>query len=141
MQAGEHRPSRLIRPPGFVGLRFGLVRFQVLRAAPGTPRPEPGDRDAKRRQKLTGIIKGHLERFGYPRPWAKDETDAERTARLADLATLAGVSEIGTSGDLDTDELSAVADTLARMRDRPALDGMLAAVRDAMQDVEDSRDE
>ena len=79
--------------------------------------------------------------FGYPRPWAKDETDAERTARLADLATLAGVSEIGTSGDLDTGELSAVADTLARMRDRPALDGMLAAVREAMQDVEDSRDE
>ena len=110
-------------------------------AAPAGPDPEPGDRDAKRRQKLTGIIKGHLERLGYPRPYAKDETDAERTARLADLATLAGIAEIGTSSDLDPDELSAAADTLARMRDRAALDAMLAAIREAMQDVEDSRDE
>src|SRR6516225_3095444 len=137
-RAAGAAPSRGAQPlPPLPGEEApaGAAHQPAEPAAPAgpDPEPEPGGRDAKRRQKLTGIIKGHLERLGYPRPFARDETDAERTARLADLATLAGVSEIGTSGDLDTDEMSAVADTLARMRDRPALDGMLTAVREAMQ--------
>ena len=95
--------------------------------------PDPADRDAKRHQHLIGVIKGHLERLGYPRPFGKDETDDERTARLADLAAIAGVSEIGTVNDLDTDELSGIADLLSRPRTRDDLDDLLAAMRRARE--------
>ena len=89
-------------------------------------RPEFG---TERHRKLVGIIWQHLGRLGYP---GKDkETDEEKAQRLADVAALAGIAEIGSTSDLDLGELSAAADTLARCRDRGALDALLGAARQA----------
>jgi hypothetical protein len=89
---------------------------------------EPGEAaeyDTERHRKVAGIVWQHLQRLGYP---AKGkETDEEKRHRLADVAKLAGVSEIGSTNDLDLGELSAVADTLARCKNRKALDALLKA--------------
>lgn len=87
---------------------------------------EPGESaeyGTERHQKLVGVIWQHLQRLGYP---AKNkETDDESRQRLADIAALAGISEITSTSDLDTGELSKVADTLARCRNRAALKALL----------------
>ena len=44
---------------------------------------------------------------------------------------LAGTSELGSTNDLDEDELKAVADTLARCRNVEALKALLDAARKA----------
>jgi hypothetical protein len=86
------------------------------------------DQDERHRA-LVGIVWAHLTRLGYPAD--KDEDDEQRAARLADVATLAGVSEIGSTSDLDTGELSQVADTLSRCTNRARLKGLLDAARRA----------
>ena len=96
---------------------------------------EPGEAaefGTERHQKLIGIVWAHLKRLGYPDD--KDEDDGQRVKRLADVATLAAVSEIGTTSDLDTGELSLVADTLSRCKNRKALDVLLGEARKAGDD-------
>jgi len=93
---------------------------------------EPGEAaeyGTERHQKVIGIVWAHLKRLGYPDD--KNEDDEQRARRLADVATLAHVSEIGTTGDLDLGELSQVADTLARCKNADALQALLDAARKA----------
>jgi hypothetical protein len=89
---------------------------------------EPGEAaeyGTERHKKVVGIVWAHLQRLGYPDD--SKESDEEKAARLADVAKLAGVSEIGSTNDLDLGELSQVADTLARCKNRAALDALLKA--------------
>jgi hypothetical protein len=99
---------------------------------PAAPEPaadlEPGEAaeyGTERHRKVVGIVWAHLQRLGYPGD--KNETDEDKAKRLADTAKLANVSEIGSTNDLDLGELSAVADTLARCKNRAALDALLKA--------------
>ena len=89
--------------------------------APG----EAAEYGTERHRKVVGIVWAHLQRLGYPND--ENETDEEKAKRLADTAKLASVSEIGSTSDLDLGELSTVADTLARCKDRKALDALLNA--------------
>lgn len=89
--------------------------------APG----EAAEYGTERHRKVVGIVWAHLQRLGYPGD--KDEDDEQKAKRLADTAKLAGVSEIGSTNDLDLGELSLVADTLARCKNRAALDALLKA--------------
>jgi len=89
---------------------------------------EPGEAaeyGTERHRKVVGIVWAHLQRLGYPSD--KNESDEEKAKRLADTAKLANVSEIGSTNDLDLGELSQVADTLARCKNRKALDALLKA--------------
>jgi hypothetical protein len=89
---------------------------------------EPGEAaeyGTERHRKVVGIVWAHLQRLGYPGD--KDENDEEKAKRLADTAKLAGVSEIGSTNDLDLGELSMVADTLAKCKNRDKLDALLKA--------------
>ena len=90
---------------------------------------EPGEAaeyGTERHRKLVGMVWQHLTtRFGYPRE--DQETDEDKIRRLADIATLAGVAEIGSTNDLDLGELSQVADTLARVKNVEALQALLNA--------------
>jgi hypothetical protein len=87
--------------------------------APG----EAAEYDTERHAKVVGVIWQHLGRLGYP---AKNkETDEEKARRLADVAKLARVAEIGSTSDLDLGELSLAADTLARCKNRDALGKLL----------------
>jgi hypothetical protein len=89
--------------------------------APG----EAAEFGTERHRNLIGIVRKSLVRFGYPN--VKDETDEQRAARLEVTAKLAGVSEIGSSSDLDVGELSKVADALSLCKNREALDALLKA--------------
>jgi hypothetical protein len=90
--------------------------------------PLPGEDEAaepdrsKRHRDLVGIIHQHFKRLGF--------TDEERGHRLAATAALAGINQIGSTNDLDEDELSTVADALAHCKDRGALLALLAAAAD-----------
>lgn len=87
---------------------------------------EPGEAaefGTERHQKVVGIVWAHLRRLGYPDD--KSETDEEKADRLADVAKLAGVAEIGSTSDLDLGELSLAADTLAKCKNRARLDAIL----------------
>jgi hypothetical protein len=72
-----------------------------------------------RHRKLVGVVRAHFKRLGY--------TDGDDTQRLEHTATLAGTSELGSTNDLDEDELSVVADTLARCKNVEALQSLLNA--------------
>jgi len=100
--------------------------------SPAAPEPaadlEPGEAaeyGTERHRKVVGIVWAHLQRLGYPSD--KNESDEEKAKRLADTAKLAGVSEIGSTNDLDLGELSVVADTLAKCKNRDKLDALLKA--------------
>jgi hypothetical protein len=79
----------------------------------------PGRAGQDRHRKLVGIVRAHFRRLGY--------TDDDDTQRLEHTATLAGTSELGSTNDLDEDELKAVADTLARCKNVDALKTLLDA--------------
>ena len=73
-----------------------------------------------RHRKLVGVVRAHFKRLGY--------TDAEDEQRLRDTARLAGVAfDVGSTNELDEDELSLVADTLAKCKDRERLTALLEA--------------
>jgi hypothetical protein len=91
-------------------------------AQPSPPQDTP-EGDTERHRELVGIVWQHAARLGYPRP--DKETDEQTRNRLADIAALAGVSEISSTSDLDIGELSQVADALARCKNRAALDKLL----------------
>ena len=82
--------------------------------------PAPGD---DRHRKLTGAVQGHMKRLGFT------VDDADRAERLTVLAKLAGISydadAISSTGDFDQDELKLIADTLARCKNRAALNALL----------------
>ncbi|HET9968525.1 MAG TPA: hypothetical protein VFQ68_09835, partial [Streptosporangiaceae bacterium] len=89
---------------------------------------EPGEAaeyGTERHRKMVGLVWQHLGRLGYP--GEKKETDEDKARRLAGVAKLAGVAEIGSTSDLDLGELSAVIDTLARCKNAEALDKLLKA--------------
>ena len=94
-------------------------------AAAGLEPGEAAEFGTERHRKVVGIVWQHLQRLGYPSD--KDEDDEQKAKRLADTAKLARVSEIGSTNDLDLGELSTVADTLARCKNRDALDALLKA--------------
>lgn len=96
---------------------------QPLPPLPGEDE-QPGNGD--RHRKLVGVVRAHFKRLGY--------TDDDDEVRLQDTAALAGTSEIGSTNDLDEDELKAVADTLARCRDVGQLKTLLDAARDGGSD-------
>jgi len=95
--------------------------------------PEPGEAaeyGTERHRKLVGVVWQHLTtRFGYP--CEDEETDEDKIRRLAHIARLANVAEIGSTNDLDLGELSQVADTLARCKNVDALKALLNAARKA----------
>ena len=76
-----------------------------------------------RHRKLVGVVRAHFNRLGY--------TDDDDEIRLEHTAVLAGTSELGSTNDLDEDELKAVADTLARCRNVEAFKALLDAARKA----------
>jgi recombination protein RecT len=84
-------------------------------ATPSDQAQDPSDRH----RTLVGIVQAHFKRLGY--------TGDEDELRLVHTAKLAGVDGIGSTSDLDEDELSTVADTLARCRDRARLVSLLIA--------------
>jgi hypothetical protein len=89
---------------------------------PGEDEPEPQPEQQPRRNGKVGIIQAHFRRLGF--------TDDEREQRLAATAAIAGIPEgqmLTSSAQLDDKQLSAVADTLSRCRDRGALIALLAA--------------
>ena len=92
---------------------------------PGEDEPEP----PKRGNGLTGVIQSHFRRLGF--------TDDEREQRLIATGQIAG-RDITSTNDLTPDERKAVADTLARCRDREALITLLvAASQDADAEASD----
>ena len=72
-----------------------------------------------RHTKLLGAVQGHMKRLGF----AIDEEDREERLRV--LSKLLGVSystdTLVSTGDFETDELKALADTLAKCSDAAAL--------------------
>jgi ERF superfamily len=92
------------------------VEDLARQAAAGEPEPDPAPADppgSDRHRKLVGAVRAHFKRLGF--------TDDDDAQRLEHTATLAGTSGIGSTNDLDEDELKAVADTLARCRNIEAL--------------------
>jgi hypothetical protein len=87
--------------------------------------PLPGEDEAAgddQHRKRVGIVQGHMKRLSY----AVDDSD--RKERMIVLATLAGLADtdgFDSTGDFTEDELKTIADTLARCRDRAALDALL----------------
>jgi hypothetical protein len=81
---------------------------------PGEDEPAP----PRRGNGITGVIQAHFRRLGF--------TGDEREQRLIATGQIAG-RDITSTNDLTPDEHKAVADTLARCRDREALITLLAA--------------
>lgn len=95
---------------------------------PGEDEPPPDD---SRHRKLVGIVQQHFKRLGFG--------GDERDQRLAITATIAGTPPIESTNDLGDEKLSAVADTLARVRDRDRLIALLAeSSQDADGEVADA---
>jgi hypothetical protein len=92
-------------------------------AGPDLPPPpgddEPSDDPAERHRRLVGVVQGRFKRLGF--------SDDDKAERLWAAAKLAGTGEIASLNDLDPDELSTVADALAKCRDRKRLEEVLAA--------------
>lgn len=76
----------------------------------------PGD---ERHRKLAGIVHQHFKRLGF--------ADTDRAERLWAAGKLAAVKDVESLSDLDPDELSTIADALARCKDRKRLEELLAA--------------
>ncbi len=93
-------------------------------APPEQPEREPGQQPDRHR-KLVGVVRAHFKRLGY--------TGDEDSLRLQHTAVLAGTSELGSTNDLDEDELKAVIGTLARCRNIDALKALLDAAQKAAE--------
>src|SRR5581483_4047419 len=85
-------------------------------SSPGGSASTPGD---DHHRKLIGAVQGHFKRLGF--------SDDDRAERLWAAGKLAGVKDLESLNDLDPDELAAVAGPLAKCKDRPALEAVLAA--------------
>lgn len=101
---------------------------------PVTPQPETetaGEAPASapdeasspdRHRKLVGITQAHFKRLGF--------NAGDTTKRISATAKLAGTSGIGSTNDLDEEELSTVIDALAQCRNRAELDALLKVAED-----------
>jgi hypothetical protein len=89
--------------------------------APGPVNPPagPGAPGDERHQKLVGIVQAHFRRLGF--------TDEEKPLRLEYAAVLANIDPITSLNDMHPDDLSPLADTLSRCRDREKLTALLVA--------------
>ena len=96
-------------------------------AAPSDPPSEPAGEapdgelsSSERHGKLVGVVRQQFRRLGF--------TDEEREQRLTATAALAGIAgTVRGTTFLDEDELTAVADGLARCKDRDALIALMVA--------------
>lgn len=114
--AAKPAPRRSAPPPP---QDTGLPPLPGEEEDPG-PAAQPGEAGAagpgttSKHQHLVGIVRAHFKRLGFE--------DHERDQRLATTAVIAGVpADLATTTDLTEEQLSAVADTLARCRDRERL--------------------
>lgn len=88
--------------------------------SPGPGRPDEDDDDSPtsgKHRALVGVVQQHFKRLGYG--------DGRRGERLDKAARIARTSNLLTLNDLDNEELSVVADTLARCKNDSALDALL----------------
>lgn len=85
-------------------------------SGPGAAGATPGD---DRHRKLVGIVQQHFKRLGF--------ADEDRDERLWAAGKIANVSDLSSLSDLDPEELSTLADALAKCRDRKRLEEVLAA--------------
>lgn len=94
----------------------------------GTPASEPGEPSeygSDRHRKLVGAVQGQLKRLGYT---ISDDDREERIALIARLAQVAyDPDKYVSTNDFEEDDLSVTADTLARCKNRDALDALLNA--------------
>jgi hypothetical protein len=113
---GEDEPDPTVAAPasapGAAATGSSGARASAQTAPPGAP----GD---DRHRKLVGIVHQHFKRLGF--------SDDEKADRLWAAAKLAGIGEIESLNDVAPDELSTVADALAKCRDRKRLEEILAA--------------
>ena len=87
---------------------------------PAGNEPAAGPGGSERHGKLAGVVRQQFRRLGF--------TDAERDQRLAATAALAGIGgTVSSTKHLDEDELTVVADGLARCKDRDALIALMVA--------------
>lgn len=77
--------------------------------------PASDDKHAK----LVGVVQQHFKRLGYG--------DADRGTRLLDCERITGSGPLDSSSDLTAEQLSVVADTLARCKNREQLNALLNA--------------
>lgn len=122
------REPQHLPPPAGEDETHGTYVVEVKPDTAATEPLEPGEAaeyGTERHRKMVGLVWQHLGRLGYP--GEKKETDQDKTRRLADVARLAGVAEIGSTSDLDLGELTAVIDTLTRCKNADALQALLNA--------------
>ncbi|MGH3220019.1 MAG: hypothetical protein ACRDPY_15165 [Streptosporangiaceae bacterium] len=82
-------------------------------------RSEPSTPGDERHRKLVGIVHQHFKRLGF--------SDDDKAERLWAAGKIAAVKfDPDSLNDFDHDELSAIADTLAKCRDRKRLEEVLA---------------
>jgi len=91
--------------------------------ATASPPSASGD---DRHRKLVGVVQAHFKRLGF--------ADEDRDERLWAAGKLASVQGPESLNDLDPDELSIVADTLAKCRDRKRLEEIMAAAGEGGSD-------
>jgi len=96
---------------------------------PATASPPPGSAtgNGDRHRKLVGTVHQHFTRLGF--------ADDERDARLAACEAITGAKRLTSSNDLGVEQLSAVADTLARCKDRGMLIALLAETERTAQEA------
>jgi phage recombination protein Bet len=87
--------------------------------------PEPAEYSSDRHRKLAGAVQGQLKRLGYA---ISDDDREERIALIARLAQVAyDPDKYVSTNNFEEDDLSVTADTLARCKNRDALDALLNA--------------
>ena len=133
---GQKAPPRTARRGKAAGDAAG---GQQPKAGTETPRPDgdpgahlpppPGDDEpadpAERHSKLVGAVQGQLKRLGFA---VSDDDREERVITLARLAQVAyDPDKYASTNDFEEDELRQAAATLARCRNRDALDTLLTA--------------
>ena len=96
--------------------------------SPDPGRPEDDAFGGERHRKLVGAVQGHFKRLGF--------TEEEKPQRLQAAAILANINDVASLNDMLPDELSTVADTLSRLRNRDALTALLVAQDSAATDGE-----
>jgi hypothetical protein len=120
-------PAAAATPDAAPAVPDGTPASGPAAAAGEAPGDEPGEAaepGSDRHRQLIGRVQGQFGRLLGRK--VKDETDEQRAERLWMAAKLAGVSDIGSLSDLDTSELSQVANALAVCKDRQRLEELLA---------------
>jgi hypothetical protein len=92
--------------------------------APKAGSPDPGRPGDERHRKLVGAVQGQFKRLEF--------TDDDRDERLEVAAVLAKIDPVTSLNEMTHDELSDVAGTLSRLRNRDALTAHLVAQDKAM---------